>query len=81
MAFLQPRDPRWQGPQRWYLLIDILKNIILTIFAILVIVETSLHRKWYNAYYNTVEYDSSDSMYVPSFYLSGTTRRTYLVPN
>ena len=55
MAFLQPRDPRWQGPQRWYFRIELLKNIVLIAFSILVIVETSLHRKWYNAYYNTVE--------------------------
>ena len=37
-----------------------------TIFSILVIVETSLHRKWYNAYYNTVEYDYSSSTYAPA---------------
>ncbi|KAF2995105.1 hypothetical protein E8E13_004002 [Curvularia kusanoi] len=61
MLFLQPRDPRWHGPQVWYFRIDVLKNIVLTIFAILVIVETSLHRKWYNAYYDTVEYDSGYS--------------------
>jgi hypothetical protein len=66
MAFLQPRDPRWQGPQRWYFRIELLKNIVLIAFSILVIVETSLHRKWYNAFYNTVEYDSSRSTYAPA---------------
>jgi len=66
MVFLQPRDPRWQGPQRWYFRIELLKNIVLIAFSILVIVETSLHRKWYNAYYNTVEYDYSSSTYAPA---------------
>lgn len=62
MSYSRPQDPRWQGPQRWYLLIDTLKNLTLTAFSILVIVETTLHRKWYNAYYDTVEYDSGETM-------------------
>ena len=63
MALLQPRDLRWQRPQRWYFRIELLKNIVLITFSILVIVETSLHRKWYNAYYDTVEYDYGASTY------------------
>jgi hypothetical protein len=59
MTFLQPRDPRWQGPQRWYLVIDLIKSIVLIAFCILTIVETSLYRIWYNDYYSTVEYDSN----------------------
>ncbi|KAJ4986811.1 hypothetical protein SVAN01_07738 [Stagonosporopsis vannaccii] len=62
MAFLRPRDPRWQGPQRWYLFIDLFKNIVLFFFTILIIVETSLYRKWYNSYFDTVEFDSEETI-------------------
>lgn len=74
MAFLQPRDPRWQGPQRWYLAIDLVKNILLFFFVILVIVETTLYRKWYNTYYSTVEFDSDETAYV-SILHSGTHKK------
>ena len=59
MTFLQPRDHRWQGPQRWYLVVDLVKNFVLIAFCILITVETSLYRIWYNNYYSTVEYDSN----------------------
>ena len=61
MTFLQPKDPRWQGPQRWYLIIELIRNIILIAFSILIIVETTLYRKWYADYHSTVEYDSNDT--------------------
>ena len=62
MTFLQPRDPRWQGSQRWYLPIDLAKNTILSVLCILAIVETTLHRTWYISTYSTVEYDSDGAL-------------------
>ncbi|KAJ4335341.1 hypothetical protein N0V95_008916, partial [Ascochyta clinopodiicola] len=61
MPLTHTQDPRWLGPQRKYATINLVKSTFLILFLILIIVETTLHRKWYNAYYNTVEYDSSES--------------------
>jgi hypothetical protein len=46
MALRQPHDPRWQGRQRNYLTVDILKNTVLIAFCILIIVEVALFRSW-----------------------------------
>jgi hypothetical protein len=40
------RDPRWQGRPGYYFTAFTLKNILLIILSILVVVETSLHKKW-----------------------------------
>lgn len=61
MSFLHPRDSRWQGSARWYIYLDLVKNIILSLFIILVIVEGTIYRHWYMAYHSTVEFDSSET--------------------
>ncbi|UPX20944.1 uncharacterized protein EKO05_0011154 [Ascochyta rabiei] len=62
MPLSKPQDPRWHGPQSKYPTINLLKTTFLIPFTILIIVETTLHRIWYNAYYSTVEYDSSETI-------------------
>jgi hypothetical protein len=67
MILLYPRDPRWQGPARWYLYFDLIKNIVLFAFIILVIVEGALYRHWYMDYHSTVEFDSNETACASSF--------------
>jgi hypothetical protein len=46
-AFTSPVDVRWQGIQRHHHTIFLVKNVILTLFIILVIVEYPLFKSWW----------------------------------
>jgi hypothetical protein len=50
-----PQDPRWHGPQRFYLAIHLTKTLLLIPFCILVIVETTLFHSWFNYSYYGID--------------------------